>query len=428
MDKLLTYQIEHTQNIINILKNKNICLDGSDTGTGKTYVAMAVAKYMKLRPFIISPKTIMYYWEKIADIFGVETLGIVNYETITKGKYYYGDKRIKCPYITKSNGKFRWNLPNNALIIFDEVHRCNNENTYQNELLLSTKDCICPVLMLSATVVDNVSNFYTFGTLFKWYTNRYQIPIWLQNKKYNPKRASLFIREKLYPEYGSRISIADLGDKFPKRQICADCYFMEDCEQIDEAYKEIADAMAELKNKLKDDICNKADRPMVKILRARQKIELYKVPLFVDLAKQYLENNYSIVFFCNFTKTLELLAKELKTSCIIFGDQTIEERLDNIKNFMDNKEKIIICNIHSGSESISLHDQYGEHPRVSLISPTWSSNKLIQALGRTNRADSKSPSINRIIYCANTIEEKICNVVSNKVNNILTLNDSDLSI
>jgi superfamily II DNA or RNA helicase len=40
--KLLPYQIDHTDQIIKSLKSHNRCLDASDTGTGKTYTAIAV--------------------------------------------------------------------------------------------------------------------------------------------------------------------------------------------------------------------------------------------------------------------------------------------------------------------------------------------------------------------------------------------------
>ena len=35
-NKLLSYQVQHTQNIVRIIKDINACLDASDTGTGKT--------------------------------------------------------------------------------------------------------------------------------------------------------------------------------------------------------------------------------------------------------------------------------------------------------------------------------------------------------------------------------------------------------
>ena len=95
---------------------------------------------------------------------------------------------------------------------------------------------------------------------------------------------------------------------------------------------------------------------------------------------------------------------------------------------MENKSKIIICNIKAGGVGISLHDKTGERPRASLISPTWSSIDLQQALGRIHRAGGKSKSLQRILYVANTIEEKIADKIKDKLKNINTLNNGDLDL
>ncbi len=42
--RLLSYQVAHTLQLMECLKLKNRVLDASDTGTGKTYCAIAVEK------------------------------------------------------------------------------------------------------------------------------------------------------------------------------------------------------------------------------------------------------------------------------------------------------------------------------------------------------------------------------------------------
>ena len=54
-NKLLTYQVQHTENLVRIIKDNNACLDASDTGTGKTYCAIAACNILKLTPIIICP-------------------------------------------------------------------------------------------------------------------------------------------------------------------------------------------------------------------------------------------------------------------------------------------------------------------------------------------------------------------------------------
>jgi superfamily II DNA or RNA helicase len=433
MNHLLEYQIPHAERIINILQNKNICIDGSDTGTGKTYVALHIIKFLKLKPLIICPKTIISSWLNVAKIFDIKLLGVVNYETITKGKYYINNNSIirgKCPYINineSSNNYYEWNMPENSIIIFDEAHHCCNENTLNAKLLLSLQSIYTSnlkVLLLSASIAYNQLKFKVFGFLLKWYESINWAPDWIKNPNFNSTNASMMINKKLYPEFGSRMNIKDLGDLFPQSKISGEAYDIKNYKEIDKQYKDLEKSIEDIKNKKLNDMKS----VWVQMMRARQAIEIYKIPLFIDLTKEYLNNNYSVVIFVNFKETIDILSKKLNTKCIVSGEQSLKLKENNIYNFVSNLEKVIICNIQSGSEAISLNDKDGLHPRISLISPTWSSVKLTQAFGRTQRADSKSVALNRIIFCAKTIEEKICNKINEKIKNMNIINDNDINL
>ena len=162
-------------------------------------------------------------------------------------------------------------------------------------------------------------------------------------------------------------------------------------------------------------------------------IELKKVPVLVSLAEDYLGQGMSVLIFVNFKMTLELLMKKLKTKSIVAGGQTAEERNQIIDNFLENKERIMICNVQAGGESHSYHDIKGEHPRVSLISPPWSASKFRQIVGRTRRAQGKSASLCKLVYIAGTIEESVCknlnegNKFLSELNGDDQLSDGDLN-
>ena len=67
--KLLPYQIQHTENLVRIINDNKACLDASDTGTGKTYSAIAACYMLKLSPIIICPKTIINAWRTVCKHF-----------------------------------------------------------------------------------------------------------------------------------------------------------------------------------------------------------------------------------------------------------------------------------------------------------------------------------------------------------------------
>ena len=435
---LLEYQIQHYKNIVRILNNNNACLDASDTGTGKTYTAIAACKNLNLIPFIICPKSVISTWNKVCGIFKIVPYAIVNYELLKAGKIY--DKKYKkiiCDNlkITVNNEKinYEWNTNENIIFIFDECHKCNNLNSLNGKLLLSVKNTNNKLLLLSATAADVPEKFYVFFYILNFIDlnlmnkNKEKLPkIFKYIKNWFERSPNPFLRinKLLYPNRASRIRIDSLGDVFPETQIVAESYSMGR-----KTEKKINNEYINLKKLIdKYEIGEKKGNIFVKILKSQQKIEIYKIPTFVELAKDYLENGFSIVIFVNFTKTLDELKKLLKTDCIIYGQQTLIQRNNNIEDFQNDKKRIIICNIKAGGVGISLHDINGKYPRVSFISPTWNSIDLVQAFGRIHRANGKSKSLQRIVYASNTIEEKICDKLKIKLKNIDTLNNGDLNL
>tara|TARA_Y100000588_G_C13888717_1_gene767717 strand:- start:498 stop:758 length:261 start_codon:yes stop_codon:yes gene_type:complete len=83
--------------------------------------------------------------------------------------------------------------------------------------------------------------------------------------------------------------------------------------------------------------------------------------------------------------------------------------------------------IQAGGTGLSLHDEDGGHPRVALISPTFSAVELRQALGRVHRASGKSKSIQKIVFAANTVEDRVAAAVRRKLNNLDMINDGELT-
>lgn len=455
-DNLLPYQHEHTQNLVEILQKNTTALSTSDTGTGKTYCLVAVCAQLNLTPIIICPKSIISVWHRVSKLFKVKPFFIVNYETIKSGKYYVNGAREKCPYLTvhhydpkkpedkekirlaNSHTEYVWDvdaLPKNVVFIFDECHKACDINTLNGSLLYNTKKLDKYVLLASATIAEKPERFRLF-----FYILNFIDPIQAKAKNLSFTKY-MFIMNRwimrdlkpmykiytmLYPDRASRIRIDVLGDMFPESQILAQSFTMGQKreEEIEQEYIKIADEIENLHDKSVKDKGN----ILVKLMRSHQKIELLKIPTIVELANDFMENGHSVVIFVNFTQTLELLSEMLNTKCIIYGEQTTETRQTNIDSFMNNSSKIIICNIKAGSVGLSLHDIHGGAPRVSLISPTWSAIDLTQALGRVRRAGGKTKSLQRIIYTANTIEEKIADKLQKKLNDLNTLNNGDVDL
>lgn len=432
-DKLLNYQFLHIFNLITAFRTSNVVLDGSDTGTGKTFVAIALCYQLRLKPFIICPKSVTNSWIEVCRIFNVNPLGITNYESAKKGKQCnILNKKVESEYLKinpelDNERKYQWRLPKYSIIIFDEVHRCKNVDSENAKLLLSTKNQ-SKVLMLSATLSEKPESFYVFGYMLGFYRYMKQARNWIKgvmredNVQISLSKKENALSKKIYPYKGSRMAISELGDNFPKNQICADSYTLN--KKNTEEVNKLFDTYNSLVLKKNDDLNIK--NFLVEISKVRQKIEEYKLPIFVELTQMYLENGHSVVIFMNFINNLKKLSQLLKTDCLLYGDLEDSEREKNIDDFQKNVKRVIICTLGTGSEGIGLHDLYGV-PRVTLISPTWNAQALKQAFGRTARSGSKSPALQRVIYSTSICEEAMCNKMKEKIKFLDKLTDDDLS-
>ena len=438
-NKLLTYQIQHTENLVRIIQNNAACLDASDTGTGKTYCAIAACYILKKSPIIICPKSVINTWKTVCAYFDVKPYLIINYESLKTGNHYDKIKKIETKNVnleTKNNKvSYEFEEVPHTIFIFDEAHRCANMGTENSSMLFAAKKTNTPILLLSATIADFPEKFKPFFYILNFIDPEQLKGVHLDLNKYmriidewifRDKRPMVRIHTMLYPKRASRMRIDVLGDLFPQTQITATPYTLDKkrADEIQQEYKKLHLELEEIKNKKDSDKGN----PLTLILRAQQRIEILKIPIFIEMCNDLRQNNYSIVIFVNFTKTLEVICSMLHTTSKIYGEQTQAERMKVIDDFQLNKTNVIVCNIKAGGIGISLHDINGTNPRASLISPTWSSIDLVQALGRIHRAGGKTKSLQRIIYVAETVEEKIADKLKSKLLNINYINNGDLDL
>lgn len=442
---LLPFQRSHVAALVTALQKHDSALDASDTGTGKTYAAAAVCQILSLRPLILCPKSVMASWRKVLTSCDVKPLGVANYEMVKGCKWYpeNAETAALCPHIVKETGEgddakggdrnpFRWSLPTNGILIFDEAHRCKNLKSVTSKLALAPGNC--KRLLLSATLADRLIFFKPFGVVLGLYEKVSQFRIWMSRQKFMRQvadtrefifdrmdREMLAIHGSLFPEHGSRMRIRELGDLFPQNQVTAQAYHLDNHEEIAALYAEINVLLKALR------VRELRASALGQIIILLQRIEILKIPIFVEMAEDGLENGYSIAIFVKFRETLQQLGHLLGCDTAIYGAQTAAERQACIDDFQANRRRVILATIQAGGVGISLHDLTGSAPRLAIISPTWSAQDMVQTLGRVHRAGAKSPALQRIVFVANTWEERICQIIEEKITNLHGLNDGDLT-
>lgn len=436
---LRPWQVDSVSKLVGAINKGGCAIDGSDVGVGKTYVAVAVARELKMKILVVCPKAVMESWRRvITNHFKMkkDLLGIINYEQIRTGK---SDSPF-ASYVENRKThrkKLVWKIPKNTLIVWDESQKLKNWKTKNSKTCIEALKQNYKMLFCSATNATNPLELRTVGTclkLFKGATNYYQ---WCYEHGVQKGRFGLEfttdmrLRQKVLKKLHTDIFVnrgvrltRDTIPNFPESEIIADCYNMDDADvkKINEYHAEMQKELKALAKLTKTDKASE----LTAILRARQHIELTKVPLFIDMIEEGLENNMSVVVFVNFTETLQAIAKRLNTLCIFDGKTKDEVRQQSVDDFQAGKEKVILVNIASGGAGLSLHDIHGLNPRLTLISPSYSAVLMRQATGRVWRENAKSKSVQKIVFVANTVEEQVCDNVKEKLRNLDLLNDGDL--
>ncbi|MCK9281501.1 MAG: DEAD/DEAH box helicase family protein [Melioribacteraceae bacterium] len=444
---LLNFQIDHTKILISDMIESGNALDASDTGAGKTYTALAIARYFNLPAMILVPKTAIPKWKKVAKIFGVKVF-VSNYEqfkngntpfcqpfTIQKIKKKKNPDGLTYDEIPYEEVNFKWEFEKERIIIFDEAHRCKNRNTQNSRLLTSVLSATKHVLCLSATIADNPLQMYALGIALGLFKDERGFYSWCYKRGVSrsffglefsgTKKDLAKVHNDIFPHHGHRITTSEV-EGFPENLIISDAYEMGNSKQIQSVYDHMYYELEKLHSRKKEDKKEGQGQHLVERLRARQEIELLKIPAFVEMAEDAVEEGMSVAIFLNFEESVKALSERLKIDCIITGKVSAADREKNRMSFQKGKERIIILNTQAGGESIDLHDEFGNYPRLSLISPTYSAQTLKQVLGRLPRTGAKSKVIQKIVFAAGTVEEEVADRVTEKIKNISVINDGDL--
>ncbi len=465
---LFPYQVAPAGQLVAVLLKHGAAIDASDPGTGKTYVFLAAARELDLAPAVFCPLSAMAAWKRAAAHMGVRILFMANYEAARGKNFRFGTLSVAKG--SKYKSYVLKNFGDKVLLAYDEGHRCKGETTANCELLVAAGRQKVKTVIMTATLASNPSELKAAGFVLGLHS-LYNFNEWRKNlggfqNKFNAWQYTdaLSAMQKLsgdiFPAHGVRVRIAELGDQFPETQITAESYPVDGVEVQNAEYEKLlqdlerlgalaasapelkkkaaealtayealgsaerAEALAEYQRRLKEARAAQAAL-LTQNLRYRQQSEALKVDLFVEMARDAVENGLSVAIFVNYEATLTALQKALKCP-VVHGKQDAAERDGAVQAFQSDAERVIVLNIQAGGIALSLHDLNGNHARLALIAPTYNEKELKQVLGRVHRSGGRTKSLQRLVYAAGTVEEKVCRSVMEKLKNLDALNDGDL--
>lgn len=405
--------------------NRNInTLDSSSVGTGKTVVAAHIASELNKPVAVLCPKAVIPSWERELAEHGVKPLFVLNYEKIRNGK---------TKWMSKVGKKImRWNLPEDALVLVDEIHKAKGPYTQNAQLVVSLVQQGFNIHGMSATASGDPTEMRALGYMLNlhslnkpeghlrsWYGwmmehGCYQDD-WGAWKAGNKNRLAE-IRQRMYGQCAHKLTPADFPDSFRNNRVFVDPTEFKDIKKIDKAYEQLGITPSIIEQYIENGTVTDSEHVLVNILRARQLAESFKAPDIAEMAEDFIEGGNSVVIFVNFTDTVNALCERLGCPKIN-GDQKPHERQAVIDAFQNDEEPCIVVNIAAGGTGLSLHDVRGERPRISLISPTFNAKDYQQVLGRIHRNGAKSDAVQKVLVARDTIEEVVMKSIQTKLAN-----------
>ncbi len=421
------------------LRELNAVLNASSTGTGKTIVSLLVTRELGLIPLVVAPLAAHATWKQWSGELNIPLLDIVNTEKLRTGKTKWVDTEKQGRHTTYS-----WNLERKKhAVIIDEIHRgLLGTKTQTGAMCAMLRPQGIKTIMASATPFTSPLNMRTSGYLlglhkyspsdfFQWCRqhgctpNPFGTPGSLEFKhgSTTAQRALLKINNSIR-DRTVKLTVDDLGEFFKGNLVEPRLVDLSNRDK-EEARRIYAEMDEEIKK-------TNHDNALVAMLRARQRVELLKVPALAEMIVDSEQEGFNIFVAVGFRDTLFKLTEHLKTLDIhsvvqIYGGQDMEQRDAFVRLFQSDLVRVLIGTVQTGGVSISLHQEHeDQRPRTSIITPPLSAADFIQCLGRIHRAGAKSAVVQRVVLAAGTLEERIATRLQTKINNINTLTDSDL--
>lgn len=445
---LMDHQIQNAAQTSEILSRNYFALNGSQMGTGKSWVAMDAAINYKHCLVISSASIINTSWIGYIkrEFIVPEHVQFISFEKL-RGKT---DKPLSHGFLSrldfrKEVGKRRvaktkyfitnlWEqmCKDGCLLIVDEMQFVKNINLTSKAISALISEISetfksggkSRTLLMSGSIIDNPKQAQNYFKMLGVMQSKASIANPKTKKKIFPgiEEVERFCGLSTASEEKKRKTVDYLGFIFESTFREKFCCFMEPPKlrhmlkynwfcSIDSKEKAsiITEAVQNLEKITLADKREKGDQSIIFTLM--QKIESAKVETFAKCARKLLlENpNRKIVIGLSYLAPIEQISNLLSDfkPNVITGSVPTKRRLEAIEEFQKpNLDcRLIIAQIKTISTGISLHDLDGRFPRMCLISPTYNVMEIFQVGHRFSRIGTKSTPELRVLYALDNKHE-----------------------
>ena len=429
--RLLAYQIPAASRLSALVRRYNGALDASDLGVGKSYTSLASALACGHRKIlVVGPIATLGGWRAVAAHFHAAVgfyfdLIFVGWEALRGRSVKVVGEDGKTTRETQSGRpdlltflpalrRYSWTDAVDC-VIFDEIHRAKAPDSLNSKLVRAAVRQNIPAIGLSGTPATDPLELRALGYLLRLHDDRgfYR---WAGQFgaskgrfgwqfKHEPEVAAMYLAplHDLIAERSVRIRKTDPAVKhhFPEHQVLIKGFDGSEAE-IARIREDMQDELAELDRAAKEDVARARGGKVQAVtirLRAKQRIDLLKVPHTVSFAKDLIEQGYRVVIGVNYDDCLDALVEAFEhlRPLVIRGGQSAESRIPEMARFQNNETPVTLVNKKAGGAGIGLHDIHGGFPRVCIDFTGDSALDDLQFLGRIPRSGGKTPCTTYIV-------------------------------
>lgn len=429
----------------------------SRTGMGKTVITLAICANKRLNPFVISTPAALIHWEDESGKYGFSDFTGVTYQSLRgiRGNTNHG-------YLTIFNGKYYPTallqdiIRHGTLFIFDEVQLAKNPKTSTMKACHAiAKEVVrmnttSRIAILSATPYDKIQfsesilkiagivthdEMYYYDRSEKRYVMEgyglHQLISWCD--KINAEKTTTLltakkITKKVITNMCHDLFVGVIKDAFVTKVIGE----MPTKLKIRNGYYKLSKYGSERVNMIETEMVEATGFDVVtgkigskidlgRFQSAMHEMEIVKIEIVARIVSKLLDTNSKakVPILVWHKDVIDELCRQLHkyNPLVINGSVKKEQRrviMDRF-NAPTNKYRLIILNIASGSEAISLGDTQGDWPRTSYMVPNFHYIKLSQACGRTQRMSSMSDAEVYFIFSeSQTLEPMINEAMASK--------------
>lgn len=410
---LFEYQRPHFNRLLSSLRLHRVGIDTSTTGSGKTIVAIKLSQRLNLPLMVVCPKGLIEKWTRECDFNRCRPFDIVSTDSfkLQSSKYTTVQEYETARGSTGINVTVTDSMPKvPIMLVIDEVHQ--NKNGSNRGIAMAAishhvRQYGGYIHIMSATMADkDVHASYIFNMLGITQTSG------MSHHSPGSARDIYNFTNTVLQREGKTIP-RDIKHDDPKELfllvapiVRSNMLFRSPKEDAKNMFFRVSedDAMR-IGREIETAISILTDKPgFAAITGQLMNIEGLKAGVFERAARRVLEQNKNakVLIFLNFLNSIDLVQSMLQqyNPLVLTGEVPHNKRDDIVDKFnrADTAYRVLIANPEVGGTGYDLDDKDGRFPRTSFISPSYKTSVIIQTIGRTCRASTKSLSTIRMLY------------------------------